>query len=638
MAITRLLLQFVASVGIVAMFGLTGCAKEAKPVPTGDREVAEPNGRVPEPAKPAEPLKPRALRGPHGIEIAPIASEVLAVLDVQGIPYTGMTDEIVRARRLLDSQGIETDAWARSIYVDDPSLVDGADYRFRVAIPVARDAYPRPPLRRVVREPAVIARVVHRGDFDDSYQIRCYETVPSRDSEDGFRDHRSGRGSVPLLGVGCGPPPEWETEVRYPVARMPKAKAKPKPKAKNDEAEVLNRSRVRPVSGGERADTGSSERSRPSGPSSFRSGTTVRSPTCRARRFAACRWPGRYSRPAMKCSFATRNSIWYGRTARRISATHSAIAASCSSGTRISNPRSSCPDCCSGRRGSERGYPDLPIAVGGGYVAVLPREAMRFDGPVNYYVRGYGEDACPALADAIRGERGLDDVPALIFERDGVRENSAGRPRKPHPDNLVPYRLLDLSPYVQRGGIFGNSFATFILGTGQGCAKACDFCYWRNHAPSLLRAEAIVDLAAFLRENYGVRQFHFGELDFFASKARVLEIARLWRARIPDAVWFALASPVDAARLTDSEWDLLVRGGCRKIEFGTETGSSKTLRAIGKRHDPDTPLRLTRTLLARGIVPMHNFVFGFVGETASMRRRTPPTSSGGFGRWLRIVS
>ena len=112
------------------------------------------------------------------------------------------------------------------------------------------------------------------------------------------------------------------------------------------------------------------------------------------------------------------------------------------------------------------------------------------------------------------------------------------------------------------------------------------FCYWRNHTPALYDAEAIVDLAAFVRERYGVRQFHFGELDFFGNRARVLRVTDAWKRRLPDAVWFALASPVDAARFDDADWDRLAAGGCRKIEFGSEAGSRSGLHAIGKRHHP----------------------------------------------------
>jgi radical SAM superfamily enzyme YgiQ (UPF0313 family) len=77
---------------------------------------------------------------------------------------------------------------------------------------------------------------------------------------------------------------------------------------------------------------------------------------------------------------------------------------------------------------------------------------------------------------------------------------------------------------------------------------------------------------------------------------------------------------VDADRFTEAEWDRLAAGGCAKLELGTESGSARLLRRLGKLHDVDAPLRVTRRALARGIRTMHNFLFGVTGETEADRR------------------
>lgn len=197
-----------------------GCAGEVAPRPQATKPAPDDDARVTEP--PRRPAKPEPLRGPHGISIAPTPAEVLAVLRVRGIPYTGIADEIARLRLLLDRQGIPSDAPARAIYSDDPSIVDGSDYVFGIAVPVAADAYPRPPLERVVREPAIHARLVHRGDFDIDYQVLAFETVPRAILGMGFaivgpveEIYRFAAGSEPST---------WETQVRYPVVPRPGAK------------------------------------------------------------------------------------------------------------------------------------------------------------------------------------------------------------------------------------------------------------------------------------------------------------------------------------------------------------------------------------------------------------------------------
>ncbi len=267
--------------------------------------------------------------------------------------------------------------------------------------------------------------------------------------------------------------------------------------------------------------------------------------------------------------------------------------------------------------------PSLTVAVGGSFVSLCPAEVLFGTGlPVDYFLRDHGEETAPRFLEALEERAGWESVSGLVDPKEG-RANPLGNGGRFLPEHTTLYRLLDLSDYRQsNGGIFGNGQPTFVVGTGRGCAKGCAFCYWTNFPPTLLPASTIVDLVSFLRGRYGVRQFHLAELDAFASRRRPLDLAALWRERNPDAVWFTLASPIDALRYGEKEWDLLAEGGCAKIEFGTESGSVKVLRAIGKRHAPEDPLRLTRTLLVRGICSMHNFVFGTVGETEEDRRRS----------------
>ena len=265
--------------------------------------------------------------------------------------------------------------------------------------------------------------------------------------------------------------------------------------------------------------------------------------------------------------------------------------------------------------------PSLPVVAGGPFVQLCPPEILFGEGlPIDFFLRDHGEETAPRFLEALEGRAGFADVPGLV-EPAERRANPKGRNGRFLAEWTTLYRLLDLSPYLQsNGGIFGNGEPTLALGTGRGCAKRCSFCYWTGFEPSLLPAADLVDLVAFLRREYGVRQFHLAELDGFASRRRPLDLARGWKDRVPDSIWFTLVSPVDCGRYTEEEWDLLAEGGCRKLELGTESGSEKVLRAIGKRHAAEDVVRLTKTLLARGISPMHNFVFGTVGETDDDRR------------------
>lgn len=270
-------------------------------------------------------------------------------------------------------------------------------------------------------------------------------------------------------------------------------------------------------------------------------------------------------------------------------------------------------------------YPDVKVAVGGSFITVCTPEMLYGDGPVDFFIRGYGEQACPELLEALQGRSDFEEVSGLVWKQGAdFRHNPIQRrQRLSAENNALPYRQLDMTPYIQRkGGIFGNHVGTLILGTGQGCAKGCNFCYWRNHEVSLIKAEELVELAAFLHETYGVTQYHLADLDFFTSRGRPRDFARLWSERLPACGWYALVSPVDCMKLSPEDWELLARGGCAKLELGTESGSPDMLERLGKTHDAEDPFRITRTAVEHGIAVMHNFIFGFVGETPRARKES----------------
>lgn len=269
-------------------------------------------------------------------------------------------------------------------------------------------------------------------------------------------------------------------------------------------------------------------------------------------------------------------------------------------------------------------YPEMKLVVGGVLISICTPQILDVGGPWTCFLRGFGEDHAPELIDRLLQGR-PPDVPGAVWREDGLlhHRDVKSRPRYPSADNVAAWRRIDPSPYVQpRGGIFGNGEPTIVIGTGRGCAKGCDFCYWRAEAPAIASAESIVELVESIRARADVRQFHFAELDFFTNRSRPLALAKLWKQRLPGCIWFALCSPIDGIRFSEADWDLLASGGCRKIELGTETGSPRMLEVIGKRHTPDQVAQLNSLLVSRGMHVMHNIIFAIPDERAVDRRQS----------------
>lgn len=242
--------------------------------------------------------------------------------------------------------------------------------------------------------------------------------------------------------------------------------------------------------------------------------------------------------------------------------------------------------------------------VGGGFFTLFSEERLKVE-HANLVIRDFGPDGVVEPLEQLLGLAPHEGPPA-------------GRTFSP-----LALRALDLEPYVRAEPVlFGNTDRALQLPTGFGCAKHCGFCMWEQTKVRLMMAADMVDLIVECKERYQLRQFLFGELDFFTSIPRAMDVAQGLCDRRADIRWFTLVSLQDVMRMTDEQLDMIARSGCHILEVGTEAGSLGGLRRIGKPFGPDDAIVETRRLLDRGIIPLHNIIVGAVGETREERRAT----------------
>ncbi|MBL8753764.1 MAG: radical SAM protein [Planctomycetes bacterium] len=241
-----------------------------------------------------------------------------------------------------------------------------------------------------------------------------------------------------------------------------------------------------------------------------------------------------------------------------------------------------------------REQPALPRLCGGGFVPLLP---SLFD--------------CEGLAELVRSEE-VGALAAAVAALHG--EVSAER----QPFGVEALFAMDLAPFLVPGRLlFRNDTPTLQIPTGQGCGKHCGFCFYEATQPRLLPAAGIAELMGHCHHRFGVRQFQLGELDFLMAKNRALELAeRLRQAALP-LRWFALASVQDVLAIGTDGLSALAAAGLASLELGTETGTDDGLRRLDKRFGRDDVLEVQRRLRAVGVLPVHNILFGWIGETVA---------------------
>ena len=140
------------------------------------------------------------------------------------------------------------------------------------------------------------------------------------------------------------------------------------------------------------------------------------------------------------------------------------------------------------------------------------------------------------------------------------------------------YNLIDLAAYHSAGRAHGPSLGPYLpLITSRGCPYNCSFCAtprlsgrrWRGQWP-----EAVVAEVKFLRDEYGVSDFHIQDDNFTTSKERVEKIcAGLEKLSQPFS--FCLPSAVKIKEVTPELIGKMKRAGLRYIAFSPESGSER---------------------------------------------------------------
>jgi radical SAM superfamily enzyme YgiQ (UPF0313 family) len=216
--------------------------------------------------------------------------------------------------------------------------------------------------------------------------------------------------------------------------------------------------------------------------------------------------------------------------------------------------------------------------------------------------------ALPAVVKKIAQREDFFDIPGLIYFKDGGYH--CNHPELPELLDLpLPRReAVDNRRYFQEGGMGG-------VETKRGCGQKCIYCAdplakgrrYRLRPPSIVVDEIEVLL------DQGVDHLHLCDSEFnlpYEHAAGVCEeiIRRGLGQRL---AWYAYLSPTP---FTEELASLMLRAGCKGIDFGVDHGDDRMLKGLGRsftRHN----LRETAAICHRHAIPfMYDLLLGGPGE------------------------
>lgn len=250
------------------------------------------------------------------------------------------------------------------------------------------------------------------------------------------------------------------------------------------------------------------------------------------------------------------------------------------------------------------------VVIGGPHVSFTPEKTLQECPSIDIVVRGEGEATFSHLVEALAAKAGYTDVAGISFTSNGRVVHNPPRRLIQDIDDL-PFPSYDLLP-MDRYQLRGEPFGAVI--TSRGCPFNCTFCssslqfgkQWRSHSP-----QRIVEELSFLHDEYGKKEIEFLDDTFTLDQQRVHEIADLIQREGLDISWSA-SSRVDTFPAQAAHH--MAKAGCHTVYFGIESGSQKTLNAMGKGITLQQSVTAVHNAQQAGLSTLGSFIIGFPDE------------------------
>ncbi len=249
------------------------------------------------------------------------------------------------------------------------------------------------------------------------------------------------------------------------------------------------------------------------------------------------------------------------------------------------------------------------VVAGGAAFTLMPSEILNALG-LNLGIVGEGETAFPELLRRIQNRLPVNDLPGLAFRYKGDIRINPPRKIQNLDASVEPDRdLIENALYMEEGGAVN-------LQTKRGCAFGCSYCTYpivegrkvRLRSPSLSADE--FERAAKL---YGLKHIFIVDNVFNFPIDHAKEFCRELIARSVSAAWSCYLNP---AHMDEELVDLMVRAGCKGVEFGTDSGVDEILANLGKGFSVGDIVRASRLCREAGLPFCHSLLLGAPGETA----------------------
>jgi anaerobic magnesium-protoporphyrin IX monomethyl ester cyclase len=269
----------------------------------------------------------------------------------------------------------------------------------------------------------------------------------------------------------------------------------------------------------------------------------------------------------------------------------------------------------------KQAFPNTPIVCGGEHFTAVPELSMD-QAPIDFLVIGEGEETAVALFRAI--ELGLDHtvIPGIAFrDSEGKFHKNDRRDRIKNVDELPwpAWELFDIEAYSTNRLVSGIYYGKTvpILAT-RGCPYQCTYCSSPNMWTTRWYAREpkdVLDEIESYHKKYGATNFPFQDLTAILKRDWVVEFCRQVETRGLKITW-QLPAGTRSEIIDEEVAALLVRSGCRSLNFAPESGSERTRKHMKKMLTDEKLFRAVRASVKAGLNVGAFFVLAYPTDEA----------------------
>lgn len=262
------------------------------------------------------------------------------------------------------------------------------------------------------------------------------------------------------------------------------------------------------------------------------------------------------------------------------------------------------------------GLPGVRVMVGGYNLRVYPQESV-MPPEIDFGCFNSAYHTVPGLLAALDNGQRFDDVPGLIFKRNGNVIQTEYGPEPDFDDYPNPARhLLPNELYAE----FPTERKNFsVMVTSKGCPMGCLFCEAGRTPYNARSVQRVADEIQECYDRHGIREIDMFDYEFVINRKRTIGICQEIRRRKLDILW-ACRARIDS--VDDELLKEMAAAGCGRIYYGIESGDQAMLDRVNKGIKLEQIRETIRLTRKHGIRSLGFFLVGSPGETRETFRRT----------------